>query len=101
MHNTSNFESGIVAVVKEKREKYTVWYRQDGDKHPVTFKLLHICELKLEKSKKDSDCPYYSQKEDECFISNIIYSKLPAPQEPTTKLMPVLDPAPFLPIEPT
>ena len=30
VHRTGNFQSDIVAVVKEKQGQYTVWFRSEG-----------------------------------------------------------------------
>ncbi len=87
MHHTGNFQSEIVAVVKEKHEQYTVWYRSEGEMRIVTFKMLHICSLKIEQPKKQVACPSYCRKEEQNVVSNIIYSKLPMPEEIKTELL--------------
>jgi hypothetical protein len=98
MHNTSSFQSEIVAVVKEKREQYTVWYRQGEEIRLVTFKILHLCDLKLDKPKKDK-CPCYIEKMVQAAISNIIYSKLPPPPpEPEADMAPMIEPAQYIPM---
>jgi hypothetical protein len=81
MHETGNLQSDIVAVVKEKREQYTVWFRSQGEMRLATFRMLHNCNLNLDKPKKDEVCPFFSAKEEACEISNIIYSKVPMPLE--------------------
>lgn len=101
MHNTGNFQSDIIAVVKEKREQYTIWYRQDSDVRLVTFKVLHTCHLNMDKPKKDSNCTCYIQKQEPATISNITYSKLPTPEEPqapTTDVLSTFEPMPFTPV---
>lgn len=81
MHETGNLQSDIVAVVKEKREQYTVWFRSEGEMRLATFKMLHTCNLNLERPKNAIVCPFFSFKKDPCQISNIIYSKVPMPLE--------------------
>lgn len=81
MHETGNLQSDIVAVVKEKREQYTVWFRSEGEMRLATFKMLHTCSFRLEKPKDTAACPFFSLKEGACQISNIIYSKVPMPLE--------------------
>jgi hypothetical protein len=99
MHNTNCFQSDIVAAVKEKREQYTVWYRQGEEVRLVTFKILHFCDLKMEKPKKDVLCPCYVEKLVQAVISNIIYTKLPPPpEEPNSDLAPMLESVPSIPI---
>lgn len=99
MHNTNCFQSDIVAVVKEKREQYTVWYRQGEEVRLVTFKTLHFCDLKLGKPKKDALCPCYVEKLVQAVIRNIIYTKLPPPlEEPNGDLAPMVEPVPSIPI---
>jgi hypothetical protein len=101
MHNTCCFQSEIVAVVKEKREQYTVWYRQGEEIRLVTFKILHFCDLKIEKPKKDASCPCFVEKLAQAAISNIIYSKLPPPpEEPTADFAPMIEPLPSIPVNP-
>jgi hypothetical protein len=83
VHRTGNFQTDIVAVVKEKQEQYTVWYRSSGELKLATFKMLHVCHFKLERTKEDTACPCYKLNEEQNTISNIIYSKqlaLEAPQ---------------------
>lgn len=99
IHNTNCFQSEIVAVVKEKREQYTVWYRQGEEVRLFTFKILHFCDLKMEKPKKDIVCPCYVEKLMQAVISNIIYSKLPPPpEEPDADLAPMIESMPSFPI---
>ncbi len=76
VHKTRDFQSDIVAVVKEEHGKYTVWYRSAGEIKLVTFKMLHDCGLKVERPKKDAKCPNYVLLEETKLISNIIYSKV-------------------------
>jgi hypothetical protein len=86
MHETGNLQSDIVAVVKEKREQYTVWFRSQGAMRLATFRLLQDCNQNLEKPQKGEVCPFFSAKEDACQISNIIYSKVPMPLETKKEL---------------
>jgi hypothetical protein len=44
--------------------------------------MLHVCKLKLEKSKKEVECENYELNPEKNMISNIIYSKTPI-SEPT------------------
>ena len=86
MHETGNLQSDIVAVVKEKREQYTVWFRSQGEMRLATFKMLHTCNLNLEKPKNTGVCRFFCHKKDPCEISNIIYSKVPMPIETKKEL---------------
>ncbi|NLF88363.1 hypothetical protein GX563_06020 [Candidatus Bathyarchaeota archaeon] len=81
MHQTCNLQSEIVAVVKDKRELYKVWFRSGSETRLATLKILHTCNLHCGKPSGKSDCPLFSLKEEACQISNIIYSKQPVPQE--------------------
>jgi hypothetical protein len=81
MHQTCNLQSEIVAVVKEKREQYKVWFRSGSETRLATLKILHTCSLRCEKPSEKSSCPFFSLKQEACQISNIIYSKAPKPQE--------------------
>lgn len=86
MHETGSLQSEIVAVVKEKREQYTVWFRSQGEMRLATFRMLHTCSLNLERPKKAEVCPFFSYKKDPCHISSIIYSKVPMPLETKKEL---------------
>ena len=77
VHRTGDFQSDIVALVKEKQGQYTVWFRSGGDIKLLTFKMLHVCRFKIERE-KDAACARYQKKEEQSQISNIIYSKVPA-----------------------
>ncbi len=78
VHRTGDFQSDIVAIVKEREGQYTFWFRSEGDIKLLIFKLLNSCKLKIEKSKKEAACIKHEAKEGEEFISNIIYSRVPA-----------------------
>jgi hypothetical protein len=80
VHRTGDFQSDIVAVVKEKQGQYTIWFRSDGGIKLVTFKMLYICQLKVEANPKQAMCPGYTLKEEHSYINNIIYSKEPVPE---------------------
>jgi hypothetical protein len=70
-----------------------------ADVRLVTLKILHFCDLKLDKPKKDDLCPCYAEKVVQTVISNIIYSKLPPPpEEPTADVAPILEPTPPIPM---
>jgi hypothetical protein len=99
MHSTGDFQSEIIAVVKEKREQYTVWYRQGDMLRLVTFKILHTCSLEKESPPKGAGCPYYVQKTEPVQISNITYSKLPQHAKIETNLHSTLDVSSPVPIE--
>ena len=79
MHCTGNFQSDIVAVVKEKQGQYTVWFRSEEDIKLMSFEMLHTCALRIERPEKQVDCPCYRQNGEKKQISNIIYSKQPLP----------------------
>jgi hypothetical protein len=83
VHRTGNFQSDIVAVVKEKPGQYTVWFRSGGDIKLMTFNLLHNC--RLNKAQKPDSCPCYMHSEEALAISNITYSKQPTPEELTVE----------------
>jgi hypothetical protein len=78
VHRTGDFQSDIVAIVKEKQGQYTVWFRSEDGIKLLTFKMLDACRLKIERGKKDTACVRYEAKEEQNLISNIIYSKVPA-----------------------
>ncbi len=84
VHRTGNFQSDIVAVVKEKQEHYRVWFRSEGDIKLVTFKMLHLCKLKIESTK--AECPCYRKNQEQLRISNITYSKQPTLEAVKTEL---------------
>ncbi|MCW4003605.1 MAG: hypothetical protein NWE95_06820 [Candidatus Bathyarchaeota archaeon] len=73
IHKTGDFQSSIVAVVKEKNGQCTVWFRSEGTIKIVSVKLIHECKLKLEIKK--TKCRNFEPSEEENRISNIIYSK--------------------------
>jgi hypothetical protein len=76
IHKTGDFQSNIVAIVKEKQEQYTVWYRSEGKIKLLNCRFVHSCMLKLEKSKKNTEYLKYELKQEKNIISNIIYSKI-------------------------
>jgi hypothetical protein len=80
VHRTSDFQSDIVAVVKEKQGQYIVWFRSGRGIELVTFKMLHICKLRIEGNPKQATCHCFTQNGELMNISNIIYSKEPAPE---------------------
>lgn len=79
VHRTGNFQSDIVAVVKEKQRMYTVWFRSEGGIKLMTFNMLHICALRID-AKKQDNCPCYKRNGEKNQVSSIIYSKQPLPQ---------------------
>ncbi len=81
MHQTHNLQSEIMAVVKEKREQYKVWFQSGSETHPATLKILHTCSLNCGKPAEKVRCPFFSFNEETSQISTIIYSKAPKPQE--------------------
>lgn len=80
VHQTGNMQSNIIAIVKEKQGEYTVWYRLGEEVKLTTFKMLHVCKLKADTTKKQA-CSRHSQKQENSQISNIIYSKVLLPTE--------------------
>jgi len=79
---SGNLLSAVVAVVKEKQKQgqYTVWFRSGDELKFVTFRMLHTCQLRIERTEKDAVCPCYSQNSSQNQISNIIYSKQATPE---------------------
>jgi len=80
VHRTGDFQSDIVAVVKDKQGQYTVWFRSGSGIELVAFKMLHLCKLKIEGNLKSAGCPCFMQNGEHTCISNIIYSKQPTPE---------------------
>jgi hypothetical protein len=78
VHRTGDFQSDIVAVVKKKEGQYTVWFRSGSGIKLVTFKMLHTCQLRVERTQ--TNCTCYKQNIERNSISNIIYSKEPSPK---------------------
>jgi hypothetical protein len=76
---TSNMCSDLVAIIKEQQGHYTLWFRYYTDLKIVTVKLVHICQLKVEKNKKDATCPRFQMHPDKNIVNNIIYSRVPVP----------------------
>jgi hypothetical protein len=83
VHKTGDFQSDIVAISKDKQEQYNIWFRSEGNLRLLCFRMLHICKLKQgqEKSDKVAACKNYDLKNNQNSISNIIYSKMPNPQQ--------------------
>jgi hypothetical protein len=79
VRTTGNLCSDIVAVVKEKQGKYTIWLRYGNDLKLVSIRMVHECTLKIETGKKDIVCKCFKQKGEQILISNIIYSRTPVP----------------------
>lgn len=73
IHKTGDFQSSIVAVVKEKNGQCTVWFRSEGTIKIVSAKLIHECKFELETRK--TNCRHFEPSGEENRISNIIYSK--------------------------
>lgn len=86
VHRTGDFQSDIVAIIKEKQGQYNVWFRSEGNLRLLSFKMLHVCKLKQgqEKSDKIGACENYDLKNDQTAICNITYSKSPH-AEPTKR----------------
>ena len=82
VHRTGDISSDIVAISKEKHGEYNVWFRSGENLRFLSFKIVHICKLKQrqEKSDKVGACEDYDLKSEETAISNITYSKMPAPE---------------------
>jgi hypothetical protein len=85
MHRTSNFQSDIVTMVKEKQGQCTVGFRSEGDLKRITFEMLHVCDLRIERTEKQANCPCYKQNGEKKQISSIIYSKQPIPMAPIAR----------------
>ncbi len=81
IHRTGDFASDILVISKEKQGEYNVWFRSAGNLRLLSFKMLHICKLKQgqEKTGKVVACENYDLKNEDTTISNIIYSKMTAP----------------------
>ncbi len=80
VHRTGNFQSDIVAVIKESQGTYTVWFRSGQDLKLMTFNMLHVCALRIERTEKQVNCPCYKRNGEKNQVSSIIYSKQPIPQ---------------------
>jgi hypothetical protein len=82
MHRMGDFQSDIIAINKEKQGQYNVWFRSAGNLRLLSFKMLHLCKLKQgqEISDRVGACENYDLKNAQNTISNIIYSKMPAPE---------------------
>jgi hypothetical protein len=82
VHKTSDLQSEIVAISKEKQGQYNVWFRSEGNLRLLSFKMLHVCKLKQGTEKSDivGACENYDLKNNQNSISNIIYSKMPVPE---------------------
>lgn len=78
VRSTENLRSDIVAVVKEKLGQYTIWFRYGDDLKLVTFKIVHVCALRIERGKKEVACVKFEKISEQNLISNITYSKIPA-----------------------
>ena len=78
---SGNIQSDIVAIVKEEQGQYTVWFRLADAIKLMTFKMLHVCKLKVDEPEKKVLCNCHAHKAETNHISNIIYSKVPLPAE--------------------
>ena|ERR1035437_5995720 len=87
MRDTGDLQSDIVAISKEKQGQYNVWFRSDGNLRLLSFKMLHVCNLKQGKEKGDrvGACENYDLKSNKNTISNIIYTKMPIPEATENK----------------
>ncbi len=82
MEKTGNFQSDVIAVVKEKPHQYAVWYRFEGSIKLLSFRVTSTCGLKLEKCTSYPMCLGYEAKEEfQNRISNITYSMRPTSEE--------------------
>ena len=79
MHRTGNFQSDIAAIIKEKQGQYTVWLRSEGDREPVTFEMLHICDLRIAMDEKQAKCSCFKESGKMKQITSIIFSKQSIP----------------------
>jgi hypothetical protein len=80
VQQTGKMQSDIVAIVKEKHDQYTVWYRLGDTIKQTTIKMLHVCKLHID-PQTHSPCGCHAQKVGANKICNIIYSKTPRPAE--------------------
>jgi hypothetical protein len=80
VQQTGNMQSDIIALLKEKPGQYTVWFRVGDAVKLTTFKMLHVCKLKVDPAKKQA-CSHRALKQENSQISNIIYSKMLLPTE--------------------
>jgi hypothetical protein len=73
---TSNFQSDIVAISKDKPGTYNVWYRSNGALRLLSFKMFHICRFKQEQEKNGplSVCVNFDKNE-ETTESSIVYGE--------------------------
>ncbi|MCW3999718.1 MAG: hypothetical protein NWE93_05725 [Candidatus Bathyarchaeota archaeon] len=80
VHQTGNMQANIIALIKEEPERYTVWYRIGDAVKLMTFRMLHVCKLKVDPTEKAA-CSCHAKKQEINRISNIIYHKVPLPAE--------------------
>jgi hypothetical protein len=59
VRKTVDFLQDVVAVVKEKQDKYTVWYRSEGNTRLLDCRFVHVCMLRQEKNETDIVCLNY------------------------------------------
>jgi hypothetical protein len=73
---TSNYQTDVVAINKEKPGIYNVWYRSNGALRLLSFKMFHVCKLKRGQEKNGSlgACRYY-EKTRQPTPASIVYSK--------------------------
>lgn len=75
VHRTENIQSDMVALVKGKKGQYTVLLRSESDTKLVTIVMLHVCALRIERTKNQVTCPCFRENKEGNLISSIIYSK--------------------------
>jgi hypothetical protein len=75
IEKNQNFQSNVIAIVREKPQQYCIWCRSKDSIKLLSFKLSAGCSLKLKKRKPYSPCLGYDKKEEyENRINDIIYS---------------------------
>ena len=79
VRSTGTLCSDIVAIIKEKQERYTIWYRSFNELKRVSFKMIHTCKFSFNIQKNNS-CIRHELKCEQNHISNITYSKAYAPE---------------------
>jgi hypothetical protein len=82
IHKMGNFQTDIVAINKEKKGQYQVWFRFEGNLNLLSFKMLHVCKLNQGQRKNEEVCACENHDviTNPNQISNIIYSKVSLPE---------------------
>jgi hypothetical protein len=75
MNNTNNFESIVIAIVKDSQGVYSIWFRSAGTVKLLSFRMLHECKLKQEEGGEGDDCQNYETINGNNQVANITYTK--------------------------